>query len=430
MTREYITSNRLNELLTVATNPDSGKAEFIAIYQELYDKGFGYAGWAKGVVTKETITGVSAVNFMNIKSPTGEPLTPEQEINVNRSMITGYLNALKTYADDSPDRQTNQEVTYSDLEKFHERGFEANGLDIKENWTLYQPMKAVAEYFQGMQKQQYTDSYLSEHPDADEAEINAYLNSKEVQDAIDKNVRDHLEFAWKTVSETGGEGPDSLYESWALAGYVARAAENGDVDAQKWLQDNGLDGSLMSDFNTFIDSFQTARVNEINNYYNKEDINGMSNIYIDKRAEMIQAFLDRAESKYSNNEHSYYDYEKGDYLISTNTDYIGNNDLKTTKSEVIFGSQKNETIESHDWGDKKDFIFARDGDDIIYAGEGDDYIEGGKNHDTYHIEDHDTIFDSDMDGELVFGDKTVSELLQLGEKQWVSDDEGFSAVRV
>ncbi len=63
MTRKYMTATRLNELLEKAKDLNNGKKEFTEIYQELLNNGFKYAGWGKGVVTKETITGVSRLTL-------------------------------------------------------------------------------------------------------------------------------------------------------------------------------------------------------------------------------------------------------------------------------------------------------------------------------------------------------------------------------
>ncbi len=85
-----MTQSRLTELFDKARNTNSGKEEFTEIYTELQLSGFQYAGWGLGVVTKETLTGVSAVNYMNSTSPTGEDFTYNQEVEVNRQMVLGY----------------------------------------------------------------------------------------------------------------------------------------------------------------------------------------------------------------------------------------------------------------------------------------------------------------------------------------------------
>ncbi len=70
MSRKYISSTQLGNWITEIKYIPSDKAKerFAEIYQTLYadtedGDGFGYAGWGKGVVTKETITGVSRLTL-------------------------------------------------------------------------------------------------------------------------------------------------------------------------------------------------------------------------------------------------------------------------------------------------------------------------------------------------------------------------------
>ena len=44
------------------------KAAAIAVYQELYDKGYNYAGWALGVAKGNTITGTAALDYLSGKN--------------------------------------------------------------------------------------------------------------------------------------------------------------------------------------------------------------------------------------------------------------------------------------------------------------------------------------------------------------------------
>ncbi len=59
---EKLSSAQLNSYLTRINT--GGVPEVIKIYQELQDKGYGYAGWAKGVATAETVTGLAAVDYL------------------------------------------------------------------------------------------------------------------------------------------------------------------------------------------------------------------------------------------------------------------------------------------------------------------------------------------------------------------------------
>lgn len=41
-----------------------GVTEAVKVYQELQDKGYGYAGWAKGVATGDSFTGTAALDYL------------------------------------------------------------------------------------------------------------------------------------------------------------------------------------------------------------------------------------------------------------------------------------------------------------------------------------------------------------------------------
>jgi hypothetical protein len=43
------------------------KAAAIAVYQDLYAKGYNYAGWALGVATGDTITGTAALDYLLLR---------------------------------------------------------------------------------------------------------------------------------------------------------------------------------------------------------------------------------------------------------------------------------------------------------------------------------------------------------------------------
>ena len=69
---------------------------------------------------------------------------------------------------------------------------------------------------------------------------------------------------------------------------------------------------------------------------------------------------------------------------------------------------------------------------------GDDYLEGGPGFDTYHIEGHDTVFDADGKGELIFGKDKVAYFIPAtsnSQNSWISSnssgeaDNKFRAVR-
>jgi hypothetical protein len=59
---QTLTTAQLNGYLTQIQKGGVGDA--VQVYQQLYDQGYNYAGWAKGVATGETITGTAALDYL------------------------------------------------------------------------------------------------------------------------------------------------------------------------------------------------------------------------------------------------------------------------------------------------------------------------------------------------------------------------------
>jgi len=100
---------------------------------------------------------------------------------------------------------------------------------------------------------------------------------------------------------------------------------------------------------------------------------------------------------------------------------------------VQFGA---DTIDELKGSKLKDYLFGGGNIDTLDGGEGDDYMEGGKDLDTYIIKDHDTVFDSDMQGKILFYKQEKH--IQLGRFEsggepnpviWRSPDRQFTAGR-
>lgn len=82
----------------------------------------------------------------------------------------------------------------------------------------------------------------------------------------------------------------------------------------------------------------------------------------------------------------------------------------------IYGHSGNDTLIG---GDDRDYIDGGTGNDTLIGGEGNDYLAGGTGHDTYHIKDHDTIFDTDGKGRILFNNQKLPKDFIL--KQGTSD---------
>ncbi|MGP5493784.1 DUF4150 domain-containing protein [Psychrobacter celer] len=159
----------------------NGVAGAVQFYDDLYDDGDGYryAGWAIGVARNDTVTGKSATDFMIDTAKEGVGGKPPKTLSaadinaIKKGMALGYADALIENAQRTG--STNQDVTYEQTRDFHKQVFEENGLSI-DNWTLETPMKVI-EGFEG---------------------------------------KDAVEARWRTLRETGGDGPDGVYRSNGL----------------------------------------------------------------------------------------------------------------------------------------------------------------------------------------------------------------------
>ena len=70
----------------------------------------------------------------------------------------------------------------------------------------------------------------------------------------------------------------------------------------------------------------------------------------------------------------------------------------------IYGGAGNDTLYG---GSKSDVLDGDTGNDTLIGGEGADNLLGGDGFDTYHISDHDTIFDADGKGRILFDNKSL-----------------------
>ncbi|MGK8266065.1 putative Ig domain-containing protein [Moraxella nonliquefaciens] len=147
---------------------------------------------------------------------------------------------------------------------------------------------------------------------------------------------------------------------------------------------------------------------ELDLYHAKTNPNGLTPIYLEKRAEMMSVMMDKMTGKFIQNKYNYQDLAENISVNETSLDgHHGNIDTYNDNTQVIFGGTGNDTIKAKDTGDNNNFLFGGAGHDIIIGGKGNDYLEGGQGYDTYHISDHDTIFDADGKGVMMFGGKAL-----------------------
>ena len=178
--------------------------------------------------------------------------------------------------------------------------------------------------------------------------------------------------------------------------------------------------------------------------YSLENPSGMTETYLKQRIGMLRALIKSNSSILATEQFKFIFYQD----LTTN-ESIGNilyntangSPLPIYTKKVIFGSSKDD-VDDLIGNSKDDYLFGGMGDDTLKGNAGNDYLEGGTGFDTYHIEDNDTIFDSDMSGKLLFKKykfgRITSDIIQptllkvrgFGKNEfWVDEESNFHATR-
>lgn len=140
--------------------------------------------------------------------------------------------------------------------------------------------------------------------------------------------------------------------------------------------------------------------------YSPENPNGMTEIYIQKRAEMLSALLEYNINNKVNTSTYYHDLESNQQIGQPVWFGLISGDVN---SQVLFGTENDDSAKLTG-GEKDDFLFGGAGNDTLTGGNGKDYLEGGvgtdtleggNGFDTYFADNHDTIWDSDGKGEVL-----------------------------
>ena len=122
----------------------------VAVYEELRQKGYGYAGWAHGVATGESVTGRAALGFLT--DTANRELTQAEMDGIRIGMANGYLNALSANIKKGHGK-TQTDITFEQMRNFHKDVFEKHHLSIN-NWTLETPMYLLGKYGGGKKAQE------------------------------------------------------------------------------------------------------------------------------------------------------------------------------------------------------------------------------------------------------------------------------------
>ncbi len=165
------------------------KAAVIEAYQELYDKGYGYAGWALGVAKGHTITGTAALDYLSGTALMGlgndslcRNLNAEQVDRIRVEMAIRTLDQMRLDSE-WQGNVLREDLNFRKVEAIHKQTFENHGLSL-ENWTLYSPMK--------LYRKAYGD--------------------------------DATEHLWTKIRDTGGDGVDGLMVSTELTSMMGKLA--------------------------------------------------------------------------------------------------------------------------------------------------------------------------------------------------------------
>ncbi|AON55136.1 hypothetical protein Hsc_2856 [Herbaspirillum seropedicae] len=133
------------------------------VYTWLAGKGYQYPLLARGVVNSDTLSGVSALTFMDKQAAKqGHALSSEQEGRIKQDMANAYLDLLAYKAKKAG--MVNSEISYKEAWKFHNSVFEKNGL-LPSTWTLDTPLSIIEKSGGPAAAQKYWENLLKRGQD-------------------------------------------------------------------------------------------------------------------------------------------------------------------------------------------------------------------------------------------------------------------------
>ncbi|MEN8274388.1 putative Ig domain-containing protein [Acinetobacter seifertii] len=394
-----------------------------AVYNALNNIGFGYAGWAFGVSTGNTITGTGALDFMQETAHRfGTTISAGTVEKIRVGMLNGYLNALLEKAINNGGF-VNEEIDFPKIREFHMQVFNANGLNIN-YWTLETPMKIIENF--GID----------------------VVNQK-----------------WKEITETEGTGPDALLNSLVLVDWVTEAS-HGTIYLDK---NNNLitRSELLIHPELRLKIEQTKDVSDYSNdaeewlarlslggvgsaaHYALNRFFGEDNYW----AVGDQDKIDQNDilSVEPGTDVSYvYGLGGNDriYGLETNSNFIGlyHSSYSTkdrfyggTGDDELYGGSNRDQLyggldNDHLYGGKdNDHLDGGEGDDILDGGEGDDILVDEKGDDTYIFDGkygYDTIYDLDGNGQIKIDGVVLSVGEKINNKLWKSADGQYTIALV
>ena len=156
-----------------------GVAGAIEVYAALQEKGYTYAGWAKGVAEGKGASGRTALNYMNLKAGTLIDCATVNKIRVE--MALQYLDTLQKQANKKNGETISRDITFDEMRTFHETVFQENGLTI-DNWTLEEPMRLIEKYFGKEEKERRWQEISKTEGDGIDASLANTILMRQVHD--------------------------------------------------------------------------------------------------------------------------------------------------------------------------------------------------------------------------------------------------------
>lgn len=401
LTLNILTKERIEQLLALL---DAEKINATsAIYQELSNLGYGYAGWGYGVATGETLTGQGALLFMqSVAEKNGITIDFQKVADIRIGMLEGYLNALITKSNILG--FINEDVKFDKTLEFHIQVFEKNGLDIS-YWTLQTPM----------------------------AFIDKYLGGKVAQ-----------EEAWVGIRETEGTGLDAIFKSLGLVAIVEAISrgiiyldENGDIVKKididrnpELIMSGNLTKIIISQKDILAANEWSSNVSTwdplwkfINSDPNTNTVIGdQESVGPDDNIIIVNPITnsDRQNIVFGlGGKDSIYGASARDDLYGGS----GSDDLygKDGKDN-LFGGINDDKLYG---GNKNDWLDGGEGDDLLDGGEGDDILIDDAGNETYIFNGnfgHDTIYDSDTIGSIKIDGTILTAGSKINDDEWLSSD--------
>jgi Ca2+-binding RTX toxin-like protein len=283
------------------------------VYADLYAKGYNYAGWAQGVATGETFTGVAALDFLTgtallgVGSASCRNLSSTQIDSIRLEMAKGYLDSLLAIARKGGD-QIDRDVRYDETKKFHAKAFEENGLGI-DNWTLNTPMELIR---------------------------------KTRGDAA-------VEEQWSRLRDTGGTGLEAMKASMDLMTLVGKEAFANDPQAQQWIEN----APGTANWDALVRSMDVARkllenILPSGDPYGGDPATGTPwpGSSWDELADQLKAYFEQAQQSTS--------------PLLLDLDGDGVETIASSKTGVHFDLDNSGFAEQTGWAGKDDGLLARD----------------------------------------------------------------------